>query len=126
MLSKTPVSPVLPCRNLKAALAFYGKKLGLKLLSGSVKDGYLMFGAGMGTGLTCFESNSTKSEDTAASFEVSDLDKEMAALRKSGVKFENYDLPGVKTVKGIATQDGHRVAWFKDPGGNIIGLHSNA
>src|SRR6476469_2523946 len=122
MLSKTPVSAVLPCRNLKAAHDFYRKKLGLSLFSGSVKEGHLEFNAGEGTFLTCFESNSTKSNDTAVGFEVTDLEKEMTALRKRGVKFENYDLPGLKTVKGVATQGDHRAAWFKDPGGNVICL----
>lgn len=124
MLSNSPVNPVLPCRDLKAARDFYGKKLGLKLLSGSENDGYLMFGAGKGTGFTCFESDSAKSDDTAAGFEVPDLEKEMASLRKKGVVFQDYDLPDLKTVKGIATQGDHRVAWFKDPGGNVIALHS--
>jgi catechol 2,3-dioxygenase-like lactoylglutathione lyase family enzyme len=124
MLSKAAVCAVLPCRNLKAAHDFYRKKLGLKLLAGSVEEGHLEFVAGQGSVLACFESSSTKSNDTAASFEVKDLEKEMAALRKKGVKFENYDLPGTKTVKGIATEGNHRAAWFKDPGGNVICLHS--
>jgi catechol 2,3-dioxygenase-like lactoylglutathione lyase family enzyme len=124
MLSNSPVNPVLPCRDLKAARAFYAKKLGLELVSGSVKDGYLMFAAGKGTSLTCFESDSTKSEDTAAGFEVPDLESAMASLRKKGVAFESYDLPDLKTVNGIATQGDHRVAWFEDPGGNVIALHS--
>jgi catechol 2,3-dioxygenase-like lactoylglutathione lyase family enzyme len=126
MLSSSPVCPVLPNRNLKAARDFYSKKLGLKLLSGSVKEGYLEYAAGKGTKLTCFESNSTKSKDTAAEFEVKDLDKEMASLRKKGVKFENYDLPNVKTVNGVATYGNFRVAWFKDPGGNVLGMHSGS
>lgn len=124
MLSKLPVSPVLPCPNLKAALDFYRKKLGLELIEGSVKEGYLEFAAGKGTVLNCFESDSKKSNDTAAGFEVSDLEKEMTAIRKKGVKFESYDLPGLKTVNGIAEQNGHRAAWLKDPAGNVICLHS--
>jgi catechol 2,3-dioxygenase-like lactoylglutathione lyase family enzyme len=124
MLSNSPVNPVLPCRDLKAAREFYGRKLGLKLLSGSEKDGYIMFAAGKGTGFTCFESDSAKSDDTAAGFEVADLEKEMASLRRKGVDFQDYDLPGLKTVNGIATQGDHRVAWIKDPGGNVIALHS--
>ena len=126
MLAKTPVAAVLPCRDLKKTRDFYGKRLGLKLVAGSPGDGYLVFSAGEGTTFTCFESKSRKSEDTAAMFEVTDLEKEMAALRKRGVKFENYDLPGVKTVNGIATDGGHRAAWFKDPGGNVVGLHSGS
>ena len=123
MLSKYPVAASLPFDGLKKAQEFYSKKLGLRLLSGSVKDGYLAYGAGKGTVLQLFESDSEKSDDTAAMFEVKDLAQEMAALRKKKVKFEEYDLPGIKTVRGVATMGEHKAAWFKDPGGNILGLH---
>lgn len=123
MLSKSHVSATLPYRGLKTALSFYTKKLGLKRVAGSVKEGFLEFRAGKGTTISVFESGSKKSEDTAATFEVTNLAREMAALRKKGVKFEEYDLPGIKTVDGVATMDGHRGAWIKDPGGNVLGLH---
>lgn len=123
MLSKSRVSATLPFNGLKAAKEFYSKKLGLKLLSGSVKDGYLEFAAGKGSVIQLFESNSRKSDDTAATFEVTDLAREMAALRKRKVRFEEYDLPEIKTVRGVATMGEHKVAWIKDPGGNILGLH---
>jgi hypothetical protein len=52
----------------------------------------------------------------------------VAELRARGIVFEEYDLPGVKTVDGIADHEsGARGAWFKDPDGNIlqIGQHGN-
>src|SRR5262245_25462680 len=126
MLSKCSVAATLPYKNLKTAKAFYGNKLGLKQRSGSVKDGYLEFEAGKGTVIQLFESSSRKSEDTAATFEVQDLAAEMAALRKKRVAFEEYDLPWVKTVRGVATMGEHKGAWIKDPSGNILALHQAA
>jgi catechol 2,3-dioxygenase-like lactoylglutathione lyase family enzyme len=123
MLSRLPVAATLPFRGLKTAKAFYSKKLGLRLASGSVKHGYLEFKAGGGTVIQVFESKSKKSGDTAATFTVTNLAKEMGALRKKGVVFEDYDLPGIKTVRGVASMGDHRAAWFKDPGGNILCLH---
>ena len=123
MLSNSRVSVTLPVQGLEAARDFYTKKLGLKLLSGSVKQGYLEFGAGEGTTIQLFESDSEKSDDTAATFEVKDLEREMLELRKKGVVFEEYDLPDVQTVDGVATMGKHRGAWIKDPGGNILALH---
>ena len=123
MLSNAPVAATLPFRGLKSAEEFYTRKIGLELLSGSVEEGYLEFAAGDSTVLQVFESDSEKTGDTAATFQVEDLEKEMEDLRRKGVQFEEYDLPGIKTVRGIATMDGHRGAWFKDPGGNVIGLH---
>lgn len=124
MLSKSPVAATLPFRGLKRAQEFYSRKLGLTLRSGSIKDGYLEFGAGLGSVIQVFESSSKKkSDNTAATFEVEDLAAEMAALRKKRVVFEDYDLPGIKTVRGVATMEGHKAAWFKDPDGNVLCLH---
>jgi catechol-2,3-dioxygenase len=123
MLSTCAVAATLPFDGLKKAPDFYGKTLGLKAAGGSVKEGWLKFEAGRGTVIEVFESDSRKSEDTAATFDVADLSAEMEALRKKGVKFEEYDLPGIKTVKGVATMGGTKAAWFKDPGGNVLCLH---
>jgi catechol 2,3-dioxygenase-like lactoylglutathione lyase family enzyme len=126
MLSTKPVSVVLPFLGLDKAKPFYGDRLGLKLRSGSVEDGHLEFEAGSGTVLGVFESDSKKSDDTAACFEVEDLAKEMADLRQKGIRFEEYDLPGVKTVNGVADRGGEKSAWFKDPGGNVLCLHQSS
>jgi hypothetical protein len=37
-------------------------------------------------------------------------------------EFETYDLPGLRTVDGIADLGYERAAWFKDPEGNILSL----
>ena len=123
MLSRSPVTATIPFRGLKAARAFYSGKLGLQLASGSVRQGYLAYRAGKGTGLLLFESTSKKkSDNTAATFEVADLSREMARLRKKGVRFEEYDLPGIETVDGVAEGMG-KIAWLEDPDGNVIALH---
>jgi catechol 2,3-dioxygenase-like lactoylglutathione lyase family enzyme len=125
MLSNSPVSATMQCRrrNLKAVADFYGKKLGLKLAFGSPKEGFLSYRAGRGSELLLFESDARKSDDTGATFEVRNLAREMAALRRRGVKFEEYDLPGVKTVNGVARMGPHSMCWLKDPDGNVIGFH---
>jgi hypothetical protein len=51
-------------------------------------------------------------------------------LRSRGVVFEDYDLPGLKTVDGIAEIEGQypskgsgeRGAWFRDSEGNMLGI----
>jgi hypothetical protein len=40
----------------------------------------------------------------------------MAELRERGVVSEEYDLPGIKTVNGIAEIQGVKGGWFKGPG----------
>jgi hypothetical protein len=50
------------------------------------------------------------------------VEREVAELRSRGVRFEEYDSPGMKTVNGIATGGGAKAAWFKDTEGNILAL----
>jgi catechol 2,3-dioxygenase-like lactoylglutathione lyase family enzyme len=123
MLSTSPVVATLPFQGLNKAKDFYAQKLGLALAAGSVDEGHLEFRAGNGTLLQLFESDSKKSDDTAATFDVPDLAREMTELRAKGIRFEEYDLPEIKTVNGVATMGGEKAAWFKDPGGNILCLH---
>jgi catechol 2,3-dioxygenase-like lactoylglutathione lyase family enzyme len=125
MLSKYRVFATLPFDGLEKAEEFYSNKLGLKRRSGSVQHGFLEYEAAGGTVLQIFESDSDKSDDTAATFVVEDLAREMAELRAKGVKFEEYDLPGVKTKDGVATMGKSKGAWIKDPGGNVIALHQD-
>ena len=61
-------------------------------------------------------------KSTHISFEVSDVEEAAAELRERGVVFEEYDLPGIKTVNGIAEIQGVKGGWFKDPDGNILSL----
>jgi len=61
---------------------------------------------------------------------VDDIDATVAELRSRGVVFEEVDLPGLKTVDGIAHVAGNypskgsaeRAAWFRDSEGNILGI----
>ena len=61
---------------------------------------------------------------------VDDIESAVAVLRTRGVVFEEYDLPGLTTVNGIATIEGNypskgvgeRGAWFRDSEGNLLSL----
>lgn len=53
-----------------------------------------------------------------------DLPTIVADLRGRGVTFEEYDLPDLKTVNGIASVGDVRAAWCKDPDGNILAIES--
>ena len=53
---------------------------------------------------------------------MEDVAAEVAELKSRGVKFEDYDMPGIKTIDGIATGGGAKTAWFKDSEGNILAV----
>jgi hypothetical protein len=60
---------------------------------------------------------------TILNFPVDNVDHAVDELSKRGVRFEIYDLPGVKTdKKGIMRGNGPTIAWFKDPAGNILSV----
>ena len=70
-------------------------------------------------------------EHTQMGWQVTDLDAVVADLRRRGVVFEDVDVPGLRTVDGIAEVAGNypsdggvgeRAAWFRDSEGNLIGL----
>jgi hypothetical protein len=53
---------------------------------------------------------------------VPDVHAAVRDLQSRGVVVEEYDLPGLKTVDGVADVGGASAAWFKDTEGNIIGI----
>jgi hypothetical protein len=79
-----------------------------------------------------FESTGAASgEHTQMAWGIDDIETVVAELRKRGVVFEDYDLPGLKTINGIAEVSGNypssrgigeRDAWFRDSEGNLLAV----
>jgi predicted enzyme related to lactoylglutathione lyase len=98
---------------------FYGGTLGLSLME-ERPDG-LRYEAAPGNWFLVYQSQyAGTAKSTSMAFEVDDLNQTVTELRDRGVVFEEYDMPGLKTVNGIAEAQGARGAWFKDPDGNIL------
>jgi catechol 2,3-dioxygenase-like lactoylglutathione lyase family enzyme len=129
MLDHSDVAARLPARDLKRARSFYAEKLGL--LPAEERPGGLRYRCGTGS-FALFESaGAAAGSHTQMAWEVADIEATVAALRARGVVFEEYDLPGLKTVNGIADIAGNypskggvgeRGAWFKDSEGNVLGI----
>ncbi|HEY6736985.1 MAG TPA: VOC family protein [Candidatus Saccharimonadia bacterium] len=126
MLSSAPVCPTIAVKDMAVAEAFYKGKLGLK--PAPAPEGVVLYESGKGTMLSLYESaeNAGTNQATYATWEVADFDGTLRELRANGVEFENYDLPGLKTEDGVASWDDQKAAWFKDPDGNILCLHSTS
>jgi len=123
MLSKAPVTTILPVVNMDRARGFYEHKLGLKPM-GFAADGNFVFAcAGEATIALIQKPEGTKAEHTAVSFEVSDVVSEVKELESRGVVFEDYDLPGLKTVEHVCVLGSDKAAWFRDSEGNILCVH---
>ena len=120
MLENYDVLATIPAQDLERAKSFYADKLGLKP-SEERPDG-LRYHCGNG-GFLLFQSSGKASGDhTQLGWDVDDLEATVEELRGRGVVFEEYDLPGLKTVNGIAEIAGEKGAWFKDSEGNLLAL----
>jgi uncharacterized protein YqgV (UPF0045/DUF77 family) len=51
-----------------------------------------------------------------------EIDRIVKTLKAKGVTFEHYDMPGTTLEGDIHVGHGMKVAWFKDPDGNILNL----
>jgi catechol 2,3-dioxygenase-like lactoylglutathione lyase family enzyme len=112
---------MIAVRDLGRANAFYGDKLGLKAADGPPGDA-ARYETGGDTWFMVYESSfAGTAKSTCMRFEVTDVEATVAELRERGIVFEEYDLPGLKTVDAIAHHEsGARGAWCKDPDGNIL------
>ena len=125
MLGETSVHTTLPALDLERAKKWYREKLGLTPAEETAAG--VRYAAGRGTSFFVYPTpNPSRGGHTQMGFRVSDLTAEMTALRGTGVVFDDYDLPGFKTVDGVAEVDGQRAAFFKDSEGNILGLIESA
>ena len=93
MLSDSPIFSVLPAADLARAKAFYTQTLGLSVQFES--EAGVGFTAGSGAMLFIYPYGQTKAEHTTAGFMVADVESVVAELRAKGLKFEEYDLPGL-------------------------------
>ena len=129
MLAHSDVATRLPAQDLKRARAFYADKLGLEPVE--ERPGGLRYRCGGGAFALFASAGAASGTHTQMGWEVADLEATVATLRARGVVFEEYDLPGLKTVGGIAQVEGNypsrggigeKAAWFRDSEGNLLGL----
>ena len=126
MLATAAVTTVLPVVQMDRARNFYEKTLGLTP-KGFAADGNFIFACGGGAQIALIpKPEGTQAQHTALSFEVHDIGAEIAELEARGVLFEEYDLPGLKTVNHVCVLGSSKAAWFKDTEGNYLCLHEES
>lgn len=123
LLGDYPATAILPVTDTKRAKEFYVDKIGLEMMELPGPEDFMMFKAGAGTSLAVYKRPSVKVEHTQVGFNVDDIEKVMEELKSKGVKFEEYDMPDLKTRNGVAEYEGAKSAWFKDPDGNILSIN---
>jgi predicted enzyme related to lactoylglutathione lyase len=121
MLKDAPIVPYIPASDVARARRFYEQKVGL--VPREEFAGGVVYECGDRSWIYLYPTpNAGTSKASQAFWEVDDVQAEVAELKARGVVFEEYDMPGLKTVDGIATGGGTKAAWFKDTEGNILAL----
>jgi catechol 2,3-dioxygenase-like lactoylglutathione lyase family enzyme len=126
MLGSAKLGAFVPTRNSEKAKAFYVDVLGLRYIS---DDPFALVLAAGGIQVRVSKvRNFSPQPFTVLGWEVADIEKVVTDLAAKGVKFEKFDFPG-QDERGIWTAPsvdnatgGARVAWFKDPDGNVLSV----
>jgi predicted enzyme related to lactoylglutathione lyase len=121
MLKKASVIPYIPVADLQRARKFYEEKLGIE--RGEEFAAGVIYKCGNGTTFFMYRSEGAGTSKASCAFwSVDDVEAEVSELKKKGVVFEEYDMPGLKMKNSIATGGGAKTAWFKDSEGNILAV----
>src|SRR6184192_3370362 len=101
MLDRARIATRLPTQDLERARRFYSEKLGLEPVD--ERPGGLLYRGASGDFALFASAGASPGTFTQMAFEVDDIEATVAALRKRGVVFEEYDfdMPGFRTVDGI-------------------------
>jgi catechol 2,3-dioxygenase-like lactoylglutathione lyase family enzyme len=120
MLSFTKIMAFVPTKDAKQARTFYEGVLGLRFVS---EDQFALVLDANGIMVRVAVVPEFKPQQfTIVGWEVADIKKEVARLQAKGIRFEKYDMKG-QDEQGIwVSPSGARVAWFKDPDGNVLSL----
>jgi catechol 2,3-dioxygenase-like lactoylglutathione lyase family enzyme len=121
MLQRFRFDTILPARDLERARRWYAEKLGLDQPR-ETQEG-LYYECAEGTRFLLYLAGGPSSgQHTQGGWVVDDIERVVADLKARGVVFEEYDLPGLKTVNSIVDFGVERGAWFKDSEGNTLTL----
>ena len=120
MLSAAKIVAFVPTIDAAQARSFYESVLGLHVVS---EDPFALVFDANGTMLRVTSVQNFKPQQfTIVGWEVTNIEEFVSRLSDRGVKFENYGMPG-QDVRGIwKSPSGARIAWFKDPDGNVLSL----
>jgi catechol-2,3-dioxygenase len=121
MLGEHPIDVVLLATDLESSKQFYAGKLGLEILNESEEA--ITYKCGGDSQLAVTKSTTgTADEQTQAGWRVNDLAAELAELRSRGVEIQEYDMPGLKTVDGVADLGFALMGWIIDPHRNALAI----
>ena len=120
MLGSTNIVAFLPVKDSEKARAFYEGILGLRFVK---DDGFaLVFDANGIMVRAAKMKDFTPAQFTVLGWQVSGIEDVVRALAKKGVHFEIFGFFKQDELGIWTAPTGDKVAWFKDPDGNILSV----
>lgn len=111
-------------KDLEVAKKFYEKTLGLKQVDAEGQEA-IIFKSGNSRIVVYRSQFAGSNQATAITWMVGEnVEDIVRALKEKGVSFEHYDMPGIKREGDLHAAGDMKVAWFKDPDGNILNIIS--
>jgi len=124
MLADRNALATIAVKDLKAAKKFYGDTLGLKP-EGNGDEEVQVYRAGDSRVVVYRSQFAGTNQATAATWNLGDeVENVVNDLKRKGVGFEHYDMPGLTRKGDLHVAGNFKAAWFKDPDGNILALSS--
>ena len=123
MLGNTDAIANIAVKDLERARKFYEATLGLKAVATEGEE-LIAFKSGNSLLYVYRSEYAGTNKATAVSWTVGDVAGVARALKAKGVSFEHYDMPGMKREGDVHIAGDMKVAWFKDPDGNILNITS--
>ena len=121
MLGNNKAVANLAVKDLEVATKFYENTLGLTPVHEEQKE-LVVFRSGTSE-INVYRSDyAGTNKATAVTWTVDNVKEEVANLKSKGVVFEHYDMPGMTRDGDVYSSGDMKVAWFKDPDGNILNV----
>ena len=121
MLQNADAIATIAVKDLAVAAKFYEQTLGLHR-AGDEDGESLVYESGDTTINVYRSSYAGTNKATALTWTVDDVDDVVRTLKSKGVKFEHNDLPDTRRAGDVHISGETKVAWFKDPDGNILSV----
>jgi catechol 2,3-dioxygenase-like lactoylglutathione lyase family enzyme len=124
MLGDKDAAANIAVKNLETAKKFYEDTLGLTQVGAEGQE-VIVFKSGNSTVYVYQSQYAGTNQATAITWVVGeDIEDVVRVLKAKGITFEHYNMPDMKREGDIHVAGNMKVAWFKDPDGNILNIVS--
>lgn len=119
MLGSINIVAFIPTKNSDKARAFYVGTLGLRFVK---DDGFAIVLDANGIMVRVAKAEFTPAPFTILGWQVADIEKIVSELQAKGVTFERFGFFEQDALGIWTAPTGDKVAWFKDPDGNMLSV----